>query len=336
MSILARRDVLSFGAFQFSEAGLLVDGNPAYDEWESAIDRLRRIEGAVQWWIGDALNYGEHAYGEKYSQALNSSEEKTWQQYAWLAKRFPTSTRGEVSWSHHREVASLPDKEARALLKESAKEGWSIRVLGQQVRRLQRDLSNGEPLECCTVEDLDTLARSGAKFGTLYADPPWQYENQGTRAATDNHYQTMSLDDIAALPVAQLSAPSSHLHLWTTNAFLKPALDLLDKWGFEFKSTFVWVKPQLGIGNYWRCSHELLLLGVRGGLPFPPTDIRSWIQRDRTEHSAKPEDVRLLIERVSPGPRLELFARLQSHGWVSWGNEIERRLFDAVPFESAG
>lgn len=184
---------------------------------------------------------------------------------------------------------------------------------------------------CCEIEDLERVAASGAKFGCIYADPPWSYGNQGTRAATDNHYRTMSIEDIAALPVPDLAAEESHLHLWTTNGFLREALSLLEGWGFEFKSTFVWVKPQLGIGNYWRCSHEILLLGVKGGLTFPPNGFRSWVEADRTEHSAKPEQVRELIEQVSPGPRLELFARRTSPGWEVWGDDVSQSgLFDPV------
>lgn len=182
--------------------------------------------------------------------------------------------------------------------------------------------------QCCTVDDLQSLVAKEMKFGCIYADPPWQYGNQGTRAATDNHYSTMTIEEIVALPIPELAADECHLHLWTTNGFLRDALGLLDKWGFEFKSTFVWVKPQLGIGNYWRCSHEIMLLGVRGGLTFPPTNYKSWIEFDRTEHSAKPEKVRGLIETVSPAPRLELFGRVAAPGWWVWGNQIRKTLFD--------
>ncbi len=182
---------------------------------------------------------------------------------------------------------------------------------------------------CCTVDDLKQLAAGETKYGCIYADPPWNYGNQVTRAATDNHYATMVAEDIAALPVGELAADKCHLHLWTTNGFLREALGLLDSWGFEFKSTFVWVKPQLGIGNYWRCSHELMLLGVKGRLTFPPSGVKSWIEADRSKHSAKPEQVREFIEKMSPGPRLELFGRKTSPGWTVWGNEVSRRgLFD--------
>lgn len=186
---------------------------------------------------------------------------------------------------------------------------------------------NAADEESCSVKDLQEAIYSGKKFGTIYADPPWRYQNQGTRASTDNHYQTMTVDEIAALPIKELAADSSHLHLWTTNAFLRESFSIIEAWGFEYKGVYLWCKPQMGIGNYWRVSHELLLLGVRGNLGFLSHDEKSWGEFDRGRHSAKPEQVRHIIERVSPGPRLELFARMQAEGWAVWGNEIERDLW---------
>jgi N6-adenosine-specific RNA methylase IME4 len=186
---------------------------------------------------------------------------------------------------------------------------------------------NGKAGEGCTVADLGLLIEAGRTFGTIYADPPWQYGNQATRAATHNHYRTMTVDDLANLPVKDLAADPCHLHLWTTSSFLREALDLLKYWGFTYKSMFVWVKPQLGIGNYWRVSHEILLLGVRGDLTFANKSLRSWQEYNRTEHSRKPEQIRRLVETASPGPYLELFGRRAVDGWTVWGDDIARDLF---------
>lgn len=174
------------------------------------------------------------------------------------------------------------------------------------------------------VASLDEL--SGQKFGTIYADPPWQYGNQATRASTDNHYDTMTVANIAAMPVASLVADDAHLHLWTTNGFLFEAKEIIEAWGFTYKSCFVWVKTQMGIGNYWRVSHEFLLLGVRGSAPFAAKDEKSWGEYRRGKHSAKPEEIRHSIERCSPGPRLEIFGRSPVEGWMVMGNQVERRL----------
>ncbi len=162
----------------------------------------------------------------------------------------------------------------------------------------------------------------GQRYGCVYADPPWRYGNQGTRSATDKHYSGMSVDEICDLPVADICADVGHLHLWTTNGFLFDAQRVMESWGFTYKSCFVWVKPQMGIGNYWRVSHEFLLLGVKGKQTFISKSLKSWASFNRTKHSAKPEEIRGFIEKASPGPYVELFARRTATGWSSWGNEV--------------
>lgn len=182
--------------------------------------------------------------------------------------------------------------------------------------------------ETRTTSNLESLLDLGVRFGSIYADPPWVYDNQGTRASTGEHYDGMSVDDLCALPVSELAAKDAHLHLWTTNAFLFECPKIFDAWGFEFKSTFVWVKPQMGIGNYWRNSHEFLLTGVRGNAKrFNDRSLKSWLECSRSRHSEKPFIVRDMIRRASPGPYLEMFARTPAHGWTCWGNEIEHGLF---------
>lgn len=172
------------------------------------------------------------------------------------------------------------------------------------------------------------------KFRTIYADPPWPYRNRATRGAANNHYAAMSLHDICTLPVHELAADESHLHLWTTNAFLLESRRVLEAWGFKYEDIFVWVKPQLGLGNYWRVSTEYLVLGVKGNLPFQNNEIRSWLEHNRIGHSKKPDAIRKLIEQVSPSPRIELFARKRSPGWEVWGNEVNH--FSSEDFDTTG
>ena len=209
-------------------------------------------------------------------------------------------------------------------------------VVRAAIKRLRRIASVDPVLDNgCTIAELDELIEQGSSFGTIYADPPWPYQNQATRSATNTQYKTMTLEDIAALPVNELAAEQSHLHLWTTNAFLFCCPAIMEAWGFEYKSIFVWVKPQMGIGNYWRVSHELLLLGVRGSLVFADHNHMSWGEYKRGKHSVKPAPVRQLIEQVSPGPRLELFARTAQEGWTVWGDQISHTLFTAQQQDGA-
>lgn len=250
--------------------------------------------------------------------------------HAKVYRTFENSDRSEIlSWTHHKIAAYASDPVE--FLREAEDEGWSVKEMlyQSQQRKQLAAVTRIEANTTCTVADLDRLVTEGHKFGTIYADPPWSYGNQGTRSATDNHYETMTLEEIAALPVAELAAEQCHLHLWTTNAFLHDSFHLFEQWGFDFKSLLVWDKDKFGIGNYWRLQTEYLLLGVKGGLTFLNHSQPNIVRGARTRHSAKPEQVRRMIEKVSPGPRLEMFARRISEGWVAWGNEIERTMFDS-------
>lgn len=198
----------------------------------------------------------------------------------------------------------------------------------EQLRSLLRDCrqkrdGNFPPDGGCNVEHLEELQQRGFRYGTIYADPPWKYDNQATRAATSNHYDTLTVDEIVALPVTELAAEQAHLHLWTTNAFLRQSFDIIEAWGFTFKGTFVWKKSEMGLGNYWRNNHEIMLTAVRGSLPFFDHSLLSCEEYPRSEHSSKPEQVRLNIMKASPAPYLELFARIAYPGWTVWGNQIE-------------
>ena len=175
------------------------------------------------------------------------------------------------------------------------------------------------------VADLQSLIDEGQKYSTIYADPPWKHQNQSSRGATDNHYPTMTIAEICSEPVSQLAADNAHLHLWTTSVFLREAFEVIDAWGFRYAcSSFVWIKPQFGLGNYFRCAHELILLGIRGKLPFLDKGQRSWLEAERTSHSRKPEAVREIIEKVSPPSYLELYGRKPrpNSRWTVYGNQL--------------
>lgn len=186
-----------------------------------------------------------------------------------------------------------------------------------------------ELVDGCRVDDLHSHAETGVLYDAIYADPPWSYDNKGTRATADDHYSTMSIEDIAALPVGNLSADKSLLFVWTTNAFIQDTLTtIIPAWGFEFKSSIVWVKPQIGMGNYVRCAHEFLLIATRGGRTGAVKNQISWLEHKRGKHSSKPHAFREIVERVTgPGNYLELFGREHRPGWSVWGNEVSRQKF---------
>jgi N6-adenosine-specific RNA methylase IME4 len=307
----------------------------SFDEWVRLGKVLVTANKRLNWHLGDWWASGKQAYGERAkvaAQNIFGLEFQTLMNLASVAKSFETSRRREVlSFSHHAEVAALPPSQADALLDEAEVEGWTRKEMRLAVNRIKNEarLPAAAPVAGRKVFDFDALVRNGEKFGCIYADPPWLYDNQGTRASTGNHYGGMTVDELCALPVREIAADDAHLHLWTTNGFLFECPRIFAAWGFEFRSSFVWVKSQMGIGNYWRNSHEFLLTAIRGDAKrFSDKSLKSWLECDRGVHSAKPEQVRHFIEKASPGPYLEMFARSGSPNWTVWGNQIPGNLLD--------
>ncbi len=162
------------------------------------------------------------------------------------------------------------------------------------------------------------------KYNIILADPPWKYDfSISDNRQIENQYPTMELDEICKLPVP--AANGSVLFLWTPMPKLLEALKVIEAWGFEYKSGMVWVKDKIGMGYYCRNQHELLLIAAKGKLPLPLPENRppSVLCAPRTEHSAKPEAVYEIIEKMYPGCKyLEMFARQKRNGWFVWGNQI--------------
>ncbi len=182
------------------------------------------------------------------------------------------------------------------------------------------------------------LSKLGAsRFGAVLADPPWRFQNSTGKIAPEHkrlsRYSTMTLDEIAALPVSSVCATTAHLYLWVPNALLKEGLAVMEAWGFTYKSNLVWHKVRKdggpdgrGVGFYFRNTTELLLFGVRGKgarTLAPGRRQVNIIRSMKREHSRKPDEQYAIIEACSPGPFLELFARGGRPGWVAWGNQAE-------------
>ena len=231
--------------------------------------------------------------------------------------------------SRWQQEACVPDEQFEQYLTSCVQRGSEITQAGllkiAAKSAVESPVESLDDYEAGAVADLGELVQRGLRYGCIYADPPWAYSNKATRAIVEDTYKsTMSVDEICQEPVSQLAADDCHLHLWTTNAFLFDAKRVMEAWGFEYKSCFVWVKPQMGIGNYWRVSHEFMLLGIRGKPEFRRRDCMSWGKFDRTAHSKKPRDVRRLIESVSRGPYLELYGREAVDNWMVYGNEVAK------------
>ena len=172
------------------------------------------------------------------------------------------------------------------------------------------------------------------RFATIVADPPWRFQNRTGKMAPEHQrllrYPTLSIEEICQIPVASVAATESHLYLWVPNALLAEGLQVMQRWGFQYKSNIVWYKTRKdggpdgrGVGFYFRNVTELILFGVRGRMRTlqPGRTQTNIIVSQKREHSRKPDEIFPLIEECSPGPYLELFARFQRPGWTQWGNE---------------
>ncbi len=193
---------------------------------------------------------------------------------------------------------------------------------------------------------MDKVSARGGRYRTIVADPPWRYKTsvpgfrnfkrdahlmvaRGIAGPADvprsvTPYPTMSNAEIAALPVADLVEKDAHLYLWTTNTHLPDAFGIVEAWGFRYSTTLVWAKPPRGRPGFpaYPIFTEFVLFCRRGSLKSTLYADRNWWEWKRGEHSAKPEAFQDLVEQVSPGPYLELFARRRRLNWDAWGLEV--------------
>jgi N6-adenosine-specific RNA methylase IME4 len=172
-------------------------------------------------------------------------------------------------------------------------------------------------------------------YKTIIADPPWQYAGWGKPTNREAHtetkpmpYATMTIDEIKALPINDLAAENCELYLWTTQKYLPVSFDVMKEWGFKYCQILTWCKKPRGTGQggMYCPTTEFLLLGRKGLAPKGKKRIDStwWqVKRPHNKHSKKPEFFQDMIEQITEGPRVELFARRPREGWHVWGNEVE-------------
>ena len=190
----------------------------------------------------------------------------------------------------------------------------------------------------------DDLLREtkGHKFSTVLADPPWQFQNRTGKMAPEHkrlsRYPTMTLQKIKDLPVEAIIEDTAHIYLWVPNALLAEGMQVMEHWGFTYKTNLIWYKirkdggpDRRGVGFYFRNVTEMILFGVRGKgarTLQPGRSQENIISSRKREHSRKPDEQYKLIEACSWGPRIELFARGPREGWFSWGNQAEDYTLD--------
>lgn len=188
-------------------------------------------------------------------------------------------------------------------------------------KETQREAERQENAE--KIEALATPLEAQGLFQTIVIDPPWDWEDEGDvnqfgRAKPD--YHTMPIEEIEALPVGKIAGDNCHLYLWVTNRSLPKAFRLIEAWGFRYITCLTWVKPSIGMGNYFRGSTEQVLFCVKGSQPLKRKDVGTHFEAPRGQrHSQKPEEFYKLVESCSYAPYIDIFGRAGRDGWSVWG-----------------
>jgi N6-adenosine-specific RNA methylase IME4 len=240
---------------------------------------------------------------------------------------------GQVSVSAAADVATLPKKEQAEIVARGEKE---ILQAAKAIRAEKVETKRAEKIAQTQVIAANNAALpvGERKYSVIYADPPWSFDvwsGAGKDRAAENHYPTMTQAEIEALPVEHMAADDCALFMWAVMPQLPEALAVIKAWGFEYKTcAFVWVKQTkdeerfaTGMGYWTRANAEICLLATRGSPARLNADVHQVIATPRMEHSKKPADAAERIERLVPGPYLEMFARSPRDGWDVWGNQAE-------------
>ena len=225
---------------------------------------------------------------------------------------------GGLSISAAADIASLPQPKQTEIVARGRRE---ILEEARKIRAAETEKRHAERIaKLAAISAGNSPLPQDRRYPVILADPPWQYRS-GTEFPTRdvaNHYPTMALEEICALPVSGLATGDAVLFLWVPSPKLAEATQIIAAWGFEYQTSVVWVKDKIGMGHYVRSQHELLLIASRGKMPHPLPKDRpsSVIEAPRREHSRKPDEAYELIERMYPSlPKIELFARQQREGW---------------------
>lgn len=222
-------------------------------------------------------------------------------------------------------IAALPDETFEQFIAETVERRAELTTTGalRIVKELEREAKRQENAQhVATVITTDAIP---AEFTTIVIDPPWDWGDEGDvnqlgRAKPD--YATMSIEQLHALPVGEISDVDCHIYMWITNRSAPKGFALLDSWGFRYVTMLTWPKPSFGMGNYFRGQTEHIIFGVKGSQQLRRKDastlLPTW-QRGPNGHSSKPSEIYEFIESCSPGPYVEMFSRVKRDGWSAWG-----------------
>lgn len=302
--------------FSLDKNRLLVKGEPNFEVWAAFGETLKQVEGAVHWWIGDWLNFGEAKYGEKYAQIIEDTgfAYATVRDDKWVASRFEVSRRRDsLSYSHHKEVAGLDEAEQDRLLDAAIEGQYSIRQLRQ-----------------AKIDSAKRLPIPKTHFEVIYADPPWEHigiRTVGMKKFFDNankNHEPMTISELCQLPVSVMATADAALFLWAPATLVDEALQVVRAWGFDYATMFIWDREKfIYRGCYNSMRHEVLLLGIRGN--YAPDTIFSSVRRimcDKYTHEKPPEFYGVIEKMYPKAKRIDLFAKKKRKNWNAYNRGI--------------
>lgn len=297
---------------EITNVGVIIDDSITELEWAEAVEYCEKVDKGLQWIIGELLNFGEKKKYRRYVELMSKTnyQYKTLRNIQSISNKVEMSRRRDtLTFSHHAEVASLSPEKQIEWLDKAEDNHLSVKQLHNGIRNDKKQYN---------IKELPI-----GVYDLLYCDPPWQYTPAVENRQVENHYPTMSDEDIYNFKLPTLSNDCLLL-IWATVGKLPEALKTINSWGFTYKSHSVWDKQIIGMGYWYRGQHELLLIATKGTFSPPePEDRTSSIYSEkRTEHSRKPEYYYEWIEKCFPNTnKIELFSRNKRDGWEAWGNE---------------
>ena len=207
------------------------------------------------------------------------------------------------------------------IIERMAESGKSAVEVKREIKAEKQEEKRQENAE--KIKELSTPLEAQGLFQTIVIDPPWDWSDEGDVnqfGRTKPDYATMPIEEIEKLPIDKISDDNCHLYLWVTNRSLPKAFGLIKNWGFRYITCLTWVKPSIGVGNYFRGSTEQVLFAVKGCQPLKRKDVGTHFLANRGEvHSAKPDEFYSLVESCSYSPYIDVFGRKERDGWSVWG-----------------
>jgi N6-adenosine-specific RNA methylase IME4 len=316
------------GHYTLTATGLKVDethGRPNIGEHLGVGEFIGRAHHASGFWLADWLRYGDsrHEWRERLEQAIDATDysEKTLKNVRAVGAIEESRRHSRLELGFHDAVASLEPDEQSEWLERAFVEGWTVAELRKEIRAHKR------------TRIIDGQASLLGMYRVVYADPPWLYGDSGaTRDGSlgkaERHYPGMTIEELCKLPVAAHVLPNAVMFLWVTSPFLlqNPGpREVIEAWGFEYKTSMVWDKVLGNFGHYVHVCHEHVLICTRGScVPDHPTPQPSSVYHERRSnvHSEKPDGIRKIIQQLyDQGPYLELFGRQKVKGWDVFGND---------------